>query len=553
MRSMKLSAASAAKMPLDGLKAIYGMNDDTVLYWAHHEKLCLVDSRIAFMGGLDLCYGRWDTNQHSIADAHPGDLDNIVFPGQDYNNARIMDFQDVTHWENNKLDRTKNSRMGWSDISLCLSGPVVEDLRGHFVDRWNFIYNEKYNVRKDVRYSRLTFHPTSVGVFGELPPSSGDSYGQNYAGYQSQGYDGANQSQSRSQYQGQGQGQDYSWQASRGLDTGEGAERGLFSGHGPGQEGTFGDRFLGRVEDGYERFHDRYGDRIPGHHHGEQPNYGPGAVDPETGVACQITRSCAKWSHGVSIQHSIANAYIEIIKNSQHFVYIENQFFITATCDEQKPIKNKIGGAIAERIIRAARNNEQYKMIIMIPAVPAFAGDLRGDEALSTRAIMEFQYFSISRGGHSIMETIARAGVNPMDYIRFYNLRNYDRINNSAAMAEAEKLAGVSYEDARKQHDDTYGGGFATDPSGQPYGQPAGQQYAPGQPLAQNYAGYGERPQYSNNDPYYQYQQGAAQIGNKQGLGSGRWDSVAECYMLGGEDIRNVPWEHGNVDEIDAF
>lgn len=65
-------------------------------------------------GGLDLCFGRWDVNQHPIADAHPSDLDNIVFPGQDFNNARIYDFEDVTQWENNKLDRTKYSRMGWS-------------------------------------------------------------------------------------------------------------------------------------------------------------------------------------------------------------------------------------------------------------------------------------------------------------------------------------------------------------------------------------------------------------------------------------------------------
>ena len=55
---------------------------------AHHEKLCIVDGETAFMGGLDLCYGRWDTNQHPIADCHPSNLDDIVFPGQDYNNAR---------------------------------------------------------------------------------------------------------------------------------------------------------------------------------------------------------------------------------------------------------------------------------------------------------------------------------------------------------------------------------------------------------------------------------------------------------------------------------
>jgi phospholipase D1/2 len=90
MQNMSFSPAKLAQLPGDGLKAIYGANGDTVLYWAHHEKLCLVDGEIAFMGGLDLCYGRWDTNQHPIADAHPGDLDRIVFPGQDFNNARMM-------------------------------------------------------------------------------------------------------------------------------------------------------------------------------------------------------------------------------------------------------------------------------------------------------------------------------------------------------------------------------------------------------------------------------------------------------------------------------
>jgi phospholipase D1/2 len=126
------STTKLAQLPADAAKGIYGMSEDSILYWAHHEKLCAIDGEIAFMGGLDLCYGRWDTNQHSIADAHPGDVDELVFPGQDYNNARIMDFQDVTNWQNNKLDRKYNSRMGWSDMSISLRGPVVEDLRAHF-------------------------------------------------------------------------------------------------------------------------------------------------------------------------------------------------------------------------------------------------------------------------------------------------------------------------------------------------------------------------------------------------------------------------------------
>ena len=36
--------------------------------WAHHEKLICIDQNIAFVGGLDLCYGRWDHCCHPLTD-----------------------------------------------------------------------------------------------------------------------------------------------------------------------------------------------------------------------------------------------------------------------------------------------------------------------------------------------------------------------------------------------------------------------------------------------------------------------------------------------------
>ena len=467
LRNLSLNAATASKLPGDALKALYGMNEDVILFWAHHEKLCVVDGRVGFMGGLDLCYGRWDTNQHSIADAHPGDLSRIVFPGQDYNNARIMDFADVEHWENNKLDRKGSSRMGWSDISLSLSGPVLEDLKAHFVERWNFIYDEKYNVRRDARYSKLA---TTMSQQPQV-------------------------------------------EQPHGLRRFEEEAR---------------DRIENRahhIEDEYLGGSARMHGRTQSSH--VQPSYSSG---PRGGMRCQITRSSSKWSHGIATEHSIANAYINVIQNSQHFVYIENQFFITATSDAQKPIRNKIGAAIVERILRAARAGEKYKVIVVMPAIPAFAGDLMDEASLGTRAIMEFQYNSINRGGHSIMESIGNAGFNPMEYIRFYNLRNYDRINVSASMREAEQQSGVDYELARREHDDM------VDPAGY---------------RAQGGAGYAKESATGQN--YQRYQEAASNIDSRSGLGNSRWDTVSECYMLGGPDIRDVPWENGDVPEIDAF
>lgn len=261
-----------------------------------------------------------------------------------------------------------------------------------------------------------------------------------------------------------------------------------------------------------------------GKYTGGTDQYGRPYNQPRPVMTCQILRSSTKWSNGTPLEHSIQTAYIDVIRNSQHFVYIENQFFITATGDQQKPVKNLIGQAIVERILRAARRGEKYKVIVVIPAVPAFAGDLRDEASLGTRAIMEFQYFSINRGGHSIMEKIAQAGYNPLDYIRFYNLRSYDRINRDRSMQQAEQQSGVRYEDARKQHDDVVGAGYG----------PFGEQTGVSRP--------GQAPQYQ------QYQAAAQTV-----PGSGRWDSVSECYMLGGQDIQSVPWDGLPEAELNAF
>lgn len=585
LQNLSLTAKTASNLPGSALKAIYGMNDDVILYWAHHEKLCLVDGHTAFMGGLDLCFGRWDTNQHPIADCHPTNIDEVVFPGQDWNNARIADFQDVAHWDaKNVLDRKTSSRMGWSDISISLHGPVVDDLKLHFVERWNFIYNEKYDVRKDDRYSRLSLYGSQPGANPQTRPlSSPDQqpfqvYSQNQAPIASpqapgayspnqppsQTYIGSSQYDQQHQqppaiplYPSQGQ-QSYGQYQAYGQQAASSSEYLQQPNHssmaqapyfppppvssrniesetqaGDGERGGFG------LGEGQNHHHHKFEEKaaearlaaehVRGHFESQAQQIEDrylGGHRPTTndGISCQIIRSCSKWSHGVATQHSIQDAYIDVIQRSQHFVYIENQFFITATSDKQKPIRNKIGTAIVERILRAARAGEKYKVIVIMPAIPAFAGDLKDDSSLGTRAIMEFQYNSINRGGYSIMECIGNAGYDPTEYIRFYNLRNYDRINAGATMRDIERQSGVSYEDARREHDQAVELPSISQDRG----------------LAQS-------------GSYQAYQQAAAQRPIGQSLSSGHWDSVSECYMLGGRDIREVPWENGDISEMDAF
>lgn len=44
--------------------------------WSHHEKMVVVDQKIAFGGGIDLCYGRYDDEEHRLVDL--GETPNIT-------------------------------------------------------------------------------------------------------------------------------------------------------------------------------------------------------------------------------------------------------------------------------------------------------------------------------------------------------------------------------------------------------------------------------------------------------------------------------------------
>lgn len=96
--------------------------------WAHHEKVVIIDNQFACIGGLDLCFGRWDTQNHPLADIHPTDFRKTLFPGQDYNNARVKDFKDVSNHVSNELNGLETARMPWHDVrplQICHSVMVT--------------------------------------------------------------------------------------------------------------------------------------------------------------------------------------------------------------------------------------------------------------------------------------------------------------------------------------------------------------------------------------------------------------------------------------------
>ncbi|KAM0683815.1 Phospholipase [Mitosporidium daphniae] len=319
-------------------------------YWAHHEKLVIVDGKVAFLGGIDLCFGRYDDQNHLLSEskflssrfegsssasllldekkpiasieqtswsfsslfiatgkenpvlkasmpnglASPGCLldrsESTNWVGQDYYNPRFCDFRNVHRHMATLVDRSRVPRMPWHDVHLQLEGSTVPLLlHRFFCERWNFVKWTKSMHRSD-----------------ELP-----------------------------------------W-------------------------------------------------LLP---------LAKGPADPALGT-CKVSLLLSRgaWSAGTLMpDHSILDAYLNLIEESQSYIYIENQFFISSCVEnpyaepweqgmaEPQPI-NRIAAAIARRIEKAHFGGDSsFRVIIVTPLLPAFEFDLYMNSAASFRIILNAQ------------------------------------------------------------------------------------------------------------------------------------------------------------------
>eukprot|EP01080_Neovahlkampfia_damariscottae_P008939 gene8939-888_t len=143
----------------------------------------------------------------------------------------------------------------------------------------------------------------------------------------------------------------------------------------------------------------------------------------------QIVRSACRWSFGTEQpERSIYDAYIELIEKSKHFIYIENQFFISAANENQKNPRNYIVAALIKRIKIAIEKKKNFKVIICVPFQTGFPMS-----ESSTKIISYWQYKSIFRGENSLFGVLEKEypKVDIGKYIFFCSLRTYGTSENS--------------------------------------------------------------------------------------------------------------------------
>ncbi|TRY82551.1 hypothetical protein DNTS_005859 [Danionella cerebrum] len=340
----------------------------SVYLWAHHEKIVVVDQSVAFVGGIDLAYGRWDDCEHRLTDV--GSVTRSVAQAME----QVLD---------SSTPKKKVSASGSSSRTMVGDSVDLPKLKGIGRTR-KTRFSLYHHLQRGLHHADSISSIDSTNSVGELMGNTRFWHGKDYCNF------------------------------------------------------VYKDWV--QLDKPFDDFIDRYTTpRMPWHDissvvHGKaardvarhfiqrwnftkimKPKYRslsypfllPKSHSTGNDLKYQVLRSVADWSAGIKYhEESIHNAYIQVIAKSKHFIYIENQFFIS--CADGKNVFNKIGDAIIERIIRAHKENKKFRVYVVTPLLPGFEGDISTGGGNALQAVMHFNYRTMNRGEYSIIAQLKK-------------------------------------------------------------------------------------------------------------------------------------------------
>ncbi|KAK4348005.1 hypothetical protein RND71_034344 [Anisodus tanguticus] len=334
--------------------------------FTHHQKCILVDTQApgnnrkitAFLGGLDLCDGRYDTPEHRLF----CDLDTV--------------FKDDFHQPNFPAG-TKAPREPWHDLHCRIDGPAAYDVLINFAQRW----------RRATKWREFSFLKKTM----------------------SRWHDDAMLKIER-----------ISWILSPAFAVSKG--RTEIPEDDP-------ELYVSR-EDHPENWHVQIFRSIDS---GSVQGF-PRSI----AVAEEQNLISSKY---LVVDKSIEAAYIQAIRSAQHFIYIENQYFLgssyawpsykDAGADHLVPME------LALKIASKIRSKERFCVYVVLPMWP------EGDPKSTT--MQEILYWQ-SQTMQMMYQVIARElksmqllDSHPLDYLNFYCLGN--REANAQSSSDADKVS----------------------------------------------------------------------------------------------------------------
>ncbi|KAK3006978.1 hypothetical protein RJ639_015579, partial [Escallonia herrerae] len=330
----KNSSVQVLLCPRSAGKGSWAQNQEVGTIYTHHQKTVILDADaghykrkiIAFVGGLDLCMGRYDTPKHPIFSTlqtlHKDDFHNPNFTGP----------------------TDGCPREPWHDLHCRIDGPAAHDVLTNFQERWLKASKPRglqkmTRSRNDalLRIERIT---DVLGMEDAPYLSSDDS-------------------------------EAWHVQVFRSIDS--------------------------NSVKGFPK-------------------------DPKDATSRNLV--CGK---NVLIDMSIHTAYVKAIRAAQHFIYIENQYFLGSSYNwtnyKNLGANNLIPMEIALKIANKIRANERFCAYIVVPMWPEGV-----PTSTATQRILFWQHNTMQMMYEVIYSALEEVGLEkkyePQDYLNFFCLGN---------------------------------------------------------------------------------------------------------------------------------
>ncbi|XP_010244835.1 PREDICTED: phospholipase D delta-like isoform X2 [Nelumbo nucifera] len=308
--------------------------------FTHHQKCVLVDTQAsgnyrkvtAFIGGLDLCDGRYDTPEHRLFI----DLDTVF--ANDFHNPTFP-------------SRARGPRQPWHDLHCKVEGPAAYDIMTNFEQRWR-----KVAKWRDFKIRNVTnWHEDALIKLDRI-----------------------------------------SWILTPTV-------------------GADGDHSIhAATEDDPENWHVQVFRSIDS-----------GSVRGFPKLVQEAEAQNLICGKNLKIDKSIHVAYVKAIRSAQHFIYIENQYFIgssfywpsykDAGADNLVPIE------LALKIASKISANERFSVYVVIPMWPEGV-----PTSASVQEILFWQGQTIDMMYRIVGQALDNAGLSnkchPQDFLNFYCL-----------------------------------------------------------------------------------------------------------------------------------
>ncbi|KAF9587186.1 hypothetical protein IFM89_039626 [Coptis chinensis] len=318
--------------------------------FTHHQKCIVVDTQAsgnnrkitAFIGGLDLCDGRYDTPEHRLF----RDLDSVF--ANDFHNPTFP-------------SRVRGPRQPWHDLHCRIDGPAAHDILTNFEQRWR-----KATKWKDIGIKKVTrWYDDALINLDRMswiltPAASNDE----------------NVRVSK-----EGDPENWHVQVFRSIDS------------------------------------------------GSVKGFPKGVKEAE-----KQNLMCGK---NLKIDRSIHAAYVKAIRSAQHFIYIENQYFLGSSyywpSYKNAGADNLVPMELALKIASKIRENERFSVYVVIPMWPEGV-----PTSASVQEILFWQGQTMEMMYKIIAQALAEAGlsneIHPQDYLNFYCLGKREAGSNEGSL-----------------------------------------------------------------------------------------------------------------------